>query len=353
MRSKLTLLTATGLCFILLAPLSGAWPAQALPSAAVPTVSPPTVSPPAPVSLTATTLSAALASEAPNTTPSPVPTATNLPEPTPTPSPVPTPEPTPTPVPAGPAVATTTIAGPLVKNQSSCSIDTAALLAEPLSLSLDGDGAQVLIVHTHATEAYHPSDGAVYESQGDHRSTQPEYNMLRVGEALKEALEAQGLTVIHDQGLYDYPSYSGSYGRSAEAVSRHLAENPGIVLVLDLHRDALGTEELIYKTLADGLDEPMAQLMFVVGTDDNLEHPDWQENLKLALHLQQAVQTRYPSLMRPIHITSYRYNQQLSPGALILEVGTSGNSLSEALAAVERFAECIVPALTSTEHNVV
>ncbi len=256
-------------------------------------------------------------------------------------------------MPAGPSVAATTIGGPLIKNRSGYSVDANALLAEPFSLSLSGEGAQVLIVHTHATEAYHPAPGEEYESQGDHRSTEPEYNMLRVGEALKAALEEKGLRVIHDQGLYDYPSYSGSYGRSAEAVRRHLEENPGLVLVLDLHRDALGTEELIYKTLAGDTDEPCAQLMFVVGTDENLEHPHWRENLKLALRLQQAVQTSYPSLMRPIHLTSYRYNQQLSPGALILEVGTSGNSLAEALRSVELFADCIAATLSELAYSVV
>jgi len=166
-----------------------------------------------------------------------------------------------------------------------------------------------------------------------------------VGEALKTALEAQGLTVIHDTGLYDYPSYNGSYTRSGEAIAGHLAKNPGIGLVIDLHRDALGTDERIYKTLAEGTEEPTAQLMFVLGTDENLEHPHWEENLKLALVLQEAVQTEVPSLMRPINLCSYRYNQQMTTGSLILEVGTCGNTMEEALRAVELFAAATGPVL--------
>lgn len=334
MRSKLALLAAAVLCFAFLAPISGAWPLPAEKTA--PTPSPaPTKTP-----LVATAALHHLPAEvAPVSavTPSPTPSAPAAPDPIPE-----------EPAEAVPVVATTTIgSSQLIKNQSSQDVDPAALLAEPWSLSGGGNGPQVLIVHTHTTEAYHPVPGAEYESQGDHRCTKPEYNMLRVGEALKAALEARGISVIHDQGLYDYPSYNGSYGRSAEAITRHLNEHPGISLVLDLHRDALGSEELIYKTLANGTPEATAQLMFVVGTNDSLDHPNWQENLRLALHLQQAVQARYPSLMRPIHLTGYRYNQQLSPGALILEVGTSGNSMAEALNAVELFAECVAPLLSA------
>jgi len=51
--------------------------------------------------------------------------------------------------------------------------------------------------------------------------------------------------------------------------------------------------------------------------------------------------------MRPIKLCDYRYNQQLTPGSLLLEVGTSGNTLEEALTSAELFAEAVGPVLAS------
>lgn len=70
-----------------------------------------------------------------------------------------------------------------------------------------------------------------------------------------------------------------------------------------------------------------------------------EENLRLAAYLQNAVNTVHPSLMRPINLVNERYNQQLTTGSLILEVGSSGNTLQEALTAVRLFAEGVGPAL--------
>lgn len=343
MKSKLVLLALTTAAFGLLASYSGALPSSAQaqsPEAAVP------VSAAAETTAAQTPIPPTESTREPEPSASPAPTPT--PEPSPEPSPAPSPEPSVSPAADGPVLVATTISSASVlKNVSSLSPDTQALLAEELTLERNGEGAQILIIHTHATEAYTPEPGGEYDSSGDYRCTDENFNVLRVGEALKEALETYGLNVIHDTGLYDHPSYNGSYARSAEAIARHLEENPNIALVLDLHRDALGTDELQYKTLAEGTGEPTAQLMFVVGTNQNLEHPNWEENLKLALHLQQAAQELCPTLMRPIQLTSYRYNQQLSTGSLLLEVGTCGNSLSEALRAVALFAESVGPLLAA------
>jgi stage II sporulation protein P len=78
-----------------------------------------------------------------------------------------------------------------------------------------------------------------------------------------------------------------------------------------------------------------------------LYHPYWTENLKLALKLQEAVTAKYPTLVRPIALKRERYNQHLTRGSLILEVGSSGNTLQEALRAVRLFADSIGPTLTS------
>jgi len=300
---------------------------------------------------TAEPTTSAAPDSAPGATHSPSPS----PEPTPTAEPAVSaaPESTAMPIPAasdrpGPEILPfTDTAGVVIKNHTGQTVDIAALQTEALSQRLSADAPQILIVHTHGTEAYEPTAEDGYTPTDTYRTTDEEYNVIRVGAALAAALTERGFTVIHDRALYDYPSYSGSYGRSAAAVEGWLSRHPEIALVIDLHRDAVGNEEVMYKAVAT-LPEPTAQLMLVVGTGEiGLEHPHWRENLKLALAMQQAMDSRYPTLTRPIQLAGERYNQHLTTGSLILEVGTCGNSLSEAIRAAELFARAVTPLLTS------
>lgn len=81
-----------------------------------------------------------------------------------------------------------------------------------------------------------------------------------------------------------------------------------------------------------------SQVMLLVGTNaSGLYHPYWEENLRLAVYLQDAVNAAHPTLMRPITLVNERYNQHLTRGSLIIEVGSSGNTLQEAIRAVRCF----------------
>lgn len=246
-----------------------------------------------------------------------------------------------------PDILPTTIAGGLtIRNDTSYTPDLAQLLSQGMELTLPAEGVQILIVHTHGSEAYTPDGQDQYEASDSFRTQDTNYSVIRVGDELAEALESYGLTVTHDREIYDYPSYTGSYNRSGAAVEAHLAEHPETAIVIDLHRDALGTEDVIYKTVAALDGETSSQLMLVVGTGENgLEHPYWEENLKLALTMQAAVNARYPTLARPILLAQERYNQHLTTGSLILEVGSNGNTLQEALTAVRLFADAVGPVL--------
>lgn len=254
---------------------------------------------------------------------------------------------TPEPTSWDPVIATTITGSDLLDNDTYYNVAEGDMLDEDFRLSLPSEGYQILIVHTHTTEAYWPTPDMPYDDEGDCRTTDPACSVVRVGDALAEALAAYGLRVLHDPTIHDYPNYSGSYARSGETIEDRLAENPGIALVIDLHRDALSDGETVYKTLADIDGVEAAQLMFVMGSDVNLDHPNWRENLRLALTLHRAVAERYPTLMRPTVLCDNRYNQQLAPGSLLLEVGTSGNTLEEAVEGVERFAEVVGPILAS------
>lgn len=225
-----------------------------------------------------------------------------------------------------------------INNGSKCTLDAAQLGGSPAA-KCPANGPQVLIVHTHGTEAYTMPAGEEYEASDDHRTLDMEKNMIRVGDEIARALTEAGLTVLHDRELYDYPNYSGAYNRSLAAVEKYRADYPSLVYILDVHRDAVADSSgREYKLLCAEASDT-AQLEFVIGSSGGgLEHPDWRENLKLACAVQETLYASYPTLMRPITVRNSRYNQQVSPGALLVEVGTAGNSLDEALAAARLFA---------------
>lgn len=245
------------------------------------------------------------------------------------------------------AILTTTITGEsILNNTTGFSVDVEALLSAPLTQSLPADGPQVLIIHTHSSEAYAPDGTDLYVPTDTARTEDTNFNVVRVGDELTRILESYGLHVLHDRGIYDSPSYTGSYSRAGAAVESYLSQYPELAVVIDLHRDALGSGDTVYKTVAELSGRPAAQVMLVVGTGETgLEHPLWQENLKLALTLQERMNRQYPTLARPLALVPERYNQQLTTGSFILEVGSSGNTLQEALAAVRLFGEAAGPLL--------
>jgi stage II sporulation protein P len=248
--------------------------------------------------------------------------------------------------PADAVVETTIEGGMRIKNETGYWVDAAELLAQGPGITLPPDEPQILIIHTHSSEAYTQSGADRYSPSDDGRTEDTQFNVVRIGDELTEILTEAGLNVIHDRGIYDYPSYTGSYTRAGEAIAQYLESCPGIRVVLDIHRDALGSNGVVYKTMAEEEGTAASQIMLLVGTDESgLEHPNWRGNLAFALYLQNAANSVFPTLMRPVALVPQRYNQQLAPGALILEVGSSGNTLREALAAVRLFGRAAAPAL--------
>ena len=174
------------------------------------------------------------------------------------------------------------------------------------------------------------------------------YNIVHVGDVLADTLTNAGLEVLHDRTIYDYPSYTGSYNRSGAAVQEYLNQYPSLRIVIDLHRDALCSDSVVYKTVAELPDAACSQVMLLVGTNaSGLYHPHWEENLRLAVYLQDAAVQAHPTLMRPITLVNERYNQHLTRGSLIIEVGSSGNTLQEAVRAVRLFGESAGAALAA------
>ena len=222
-------------------------------------------------------------------------------------------------------------------NTSNHQPDLETLLLQPLDWTLAAAEPTVLILHTHGTESYTPGTES-YTPTSSYRTLDENHNMLSIGDEVTKILEPKGIGVIHDRTIYDHPSYNGSYTRARTAISEHLKNNPSICLVLDLHRDASGTtgRQLRTKTTING--ETAAQLMLVMATN----HDHWEENLSLALKFQALLEKQSPGIMRPINLRPQRFNQDLSPGALLVEVGAAGNTRQEALLAAGKLAEAVI-----------
>lgn len=241
--------------------------------------------------------------------------------------------------------------GVYIFNRTDLDFDPAALSAAAVDLGLgDSSSPQILIMHTHATEAYTPSATDVYTPTDNSRTLDREQNMVRIGEEMKAVFESMGLSVLHDETPYDYPAYKGAYTRSGDGVQKYLEQYPSIKIVLDVHRDALiGADGTVYKTMTkiDGTD--VAQVELVLGSPQGGDYPDWQKNLTLAMKLQKSMNTLYPTLARPISISSPVYNQNLTTGSLLVEVGSHGNTLQESIAGARLFARAAGQVLLGLE----
>ena len=177
-------------------------------------------------------------------------------------------------------------------------------------------------------------NGYEYEMTGNYRTTDLNYSVARVGTELTNYLQNKGFNVEHNITYHDYPSYSGSYARSLQTV-QELLIGKNTQFVIDLHRDAVGSSNSYAPTVKIN-GNYAAQMMFVIGTNGGgLEHPDWDKNLKMAVKIQQKANEMYPGLFRPIIIRNSRYNQHVSTGACIIEVGATGNTMDQCILSMQ------------------
>ena len=223
-------------------------------------------------------------------------------------------------------------------------VDVGKLLEQDLQWQLSDGQPAVLIVHTHGSESYTKELGQSYKETAQYRTLDEHYNMVAVGDLLARLLEQAGIRVIHDRQLHDYPSYTSSYNNSRKSVKEYLREYPSIRLVLDLHRDAgenSDGSQFATHAKVDGKDS--AQIMFLVGTDESGNyHPQWRDNLAVAAKLNVLMEGLNPGITRKTTLRAQRFNQDLAEIALLVEVGSAGNTLQEALTAIPVLAEAII-----------
>lgn len=219
--------------------------------------------------------------------------------------------------------------GVKIKNETSFEINE-TILEKQLEINKEN----IIIFHTHTCESYTPSEQYPYQQTGNFRTTDLNYTVSRVGDELSNYLLGYGFNAIHDKTYHDYPAYSGSYDRSLKTVENILQTNPSDIII-DLHRDAIGSKSNYDPSVKIG-EDVASQLMFVVGTNGGgLNHPNWQENLKFAIDVQQKANEMYPGLFKPMIVRNSRYNQHLGKAATIIEVGSTGNTLEQCITSMK------------------
>ena len=236
-----------------------------------------------------------------------------------------------------------TAKGLTLKNETTYTIDTTALMNTECDIKLNHKEPEILIVHTHGSESYTPSEKYSYTGSDYGRCQDTQFNVVRVGQELKSELTRRGFNVIHDTTINDYPSYNKSYTKTLGVIEEYLSKYPSIKCVFDVHRDAITDKnDNKIKFTADIKGEKVSQIMIVCGSDQlGLENPDWQKNLSTALKIQNTLNTKYPGLMRPLNLRKERFNLHKTTGSFIFEFGTHGNTLDEVLASVKYFADGI------------
>lgn len=214
------------------------------------------------------------------------------------------------------------------------------LTEDMLKPDIEVNNKNIMIFHTHTCESYTPTEAFNYQQTGTYRTTDLNYNVVRVGTELTNQLLSYNYNVVHDKTYHDYPAYNGSYDRSLNTVRNLLLTNKDTDVIFDIHRDAIA--DYSYAPTVKIGEEYAAQLMFVIGTDGGgLEHANWNQNLKFAVKIQEKANELYPGLFKPIVLRNSRYNQHLSKAAGIIEVGATGNTMEQCLASMKYLAKVI------------
>ena len=216
-----------------------------------------------------------------------------------------------------------------IKNQTDYELTN-----EILTPDITIENKNIVIFHTHSCESYTSSPAYTYTPTGNFRTTDLNFTVTRVGTELETYLKQYGYNVIHNTDYHDYPSYNGSYTKSLQTVE-NILQTISSDIIIDLHRDAIGSRSDYAPTVKIG-DEEAAQIMFVIGTNaGGLYHPNWQQNLKFAIKIQEKAEEMYPGLFKPIMLTTSRYNQHTGKFANIMEVGATGNTLEQCLTSMK------------------
>ncbi len=252
-----------------------------------------------------------------------------------------------------PYTANTSYDNVYLKNNTELQINLKDFITDTLGFNIQKNSEpQVLILHTHATESYLLHNENYYTENDTSRNTDNAYNMVALGKIISDKLNTAGIVTLHDTTQHDNPSYNESYSRAAKTINSYKKKYPSLKIVIDLHRDSIAqndTDKVKVTTEING--KKAAQVMLVMGSQSGsvTNFPNWKENLKLTSKLQKTLEDMYPSLARSILLMPKNYNQSLTTGSMLIEIGTDGNTLAEAKYSAELVAEALISLLNTLQ----
>ncbi len=222
---------------------------------------------------------------------------------------------------------------------------------------LTGTGPLVLVYHTHTSESYFPAMREAGEGGEKPYSRNPRLNVVRVGEELVRSLEAEGIPALHLRVEFDRQGLTGAYVESERGVREMLSRYPTIRYLVDVHRNSASRKE----TVVEVGGKRVARVMFVVGRGSpELPNPHWKENEAFGRRLAELLEARASQMVRYVrsggggwtYVRSSRFNQHLSPRAILVEVGGPENTLDEALEAARLLGEALARFVKEEEKKV-
>lgn len=222
--------------------------------------------------------------------------------------------------------------GVQVKNSSSTDIDIKKELESKLGFEIEKtDEPQVLIYHTHTSESFLDYDTGYYYESFYPRSQDKSKNVCAIGDEIAKQLNAAGIVTVHDTTVHDNPSYTGAYYRSMDTIYKYLEKYPSIKVVLDIHRDGIGSDTQRSKPVFTVNGKKAAQIMILSGYnyDNDEEFKNWEYNLRFALQIQKTADEMYPDMVRPLSFGDFVYNMSINTGSLLIEVGADSNTVEE------------------------
>jgi stage II sporulation protein P len=186
-------------------------------------------------------------------------------------------------------------------------------------LAADAENVRVAIYSTHSSESYTAFSGApkVYGEHG---------GVYAASSALAERLLDLGVGVFVDETIHDYPDWNKSYANSLATAERLLADYPQLDILIDMHRDAGVSRE---SSVAEVGGRQAARIMLVVGSAQRYENPNWQQNEAFMQQIGDKMEELYPGLLRRVSVQAGRYNQHIFEHAILVEMGTTENTIDE------------------------
>ena len=233
-----------------------------------------------------------------------------------------------------------------VKNRTGREIDFENYLSKTPKICIKNKKKPVvLIYHTHTSERYMDRDDGSFPRDFSPRTQDNSQNVVAIGDEIAKVLKRRGIEVIHDTTVHDYPNYNGAYTRSSRTVRECLKKNPGIQIAIDIHRDSMGSNKTgkIKPTFKTKDNKKAAQIMFIsgCGIDKSMQFPNWDKNLTLSLNVQSICEKYFPGFTRELLIKNSRYNQNITQGSMLIEIGSDMNTIEESKLSAQMLGESL------------